>query len=313
MIPLSLGRRILPLALLALAPLALAPPAGAATVQFDFRFDTGNFFTAQRRSVLEAAGNFWSSVLADTLNAITPGGVNNWTAITFDPRNANLDVTVTNLQVAADTILIFAGATPLTGLGLGGPGGYQASGSTAFLSNIDTRGETGATTGLTASDFAPWGGSISFDSGRNWYFDADTSTDEAFSGFDFYSVALHEIAHVLGFGVSDSWAARVNGALFTGPLATAAFGGHVPLNAANGDHFAASTMSEVGGRTQEAAMDPNIAAGVRKRMTTLDLAAMDDIGWEINYPAPAPVRVPLPTWALLVLGAGIVLRARRIL
>jgi hypothetical protein len=293
---------------LSLALLAL--PASAATIQFDYRFDSGNFFTPERRGVLEAAGAFWSSVLADTLNAITPGGSNTWTAISFDPRNIALDVTVSNLAVAADTILIFAGATNLTGLAVGGPGGYDAFGSSAFLQNLEARGETGATTGPTASDFAPWGGSISFDSDRNWYFDADVSTDEAFSGFDFYSVALHEIAHVLGFGLSASWDAHVNGTLFTGALATAAFGGPVPL--AGIEHFAHGTMSEVGGRPQEAAMDPDIAAGVRKRMTRLDLAALDDIGWDINYPAlPTPMHLPLPAWALALLAVGIVVGAGR--
>lgn len=306
--PLPRVRQILSLALA-----AFTLPVGAATIQFDYRFDTTGFFTAERRSVLEAAGSFWSGVLADTLNAISPGGINTWTAITADPRNSTLDVSVANLQVAADAILVFVGASNLTGLAVGGPGGYTASGTTTFLSNVEARGETAPTSGPSATEFAPWGGTVSFDVDRNWYFDADVSTDEAFSGFDFYSVALHEIAHVLGFGLSDSWTARLNGAFFTGPAAVAAFGGPVPLTSGL-EHFAAGTQSDVAGRPQEAAMDPDIAAGVRKRVTRLDLAALDDIGWDINYPAePVPARVPVPAWAAIALGAGLLLRGRRAL
>jgi len=298
---------------------AAALPAAAVTIQFDYRFDTSGFFTQQlRRDVLQAAGDYWSAVLTDTLTAIAPGGQNRWTALSFDPVNPDTggNVSLTDLQVAADAILIFVGgATDLDPgvLGVGGPGGYSASGFRPFLDNLETRGESGVViNGPGDTDFAPWGGSIGFSSTASWYFDADVSTDEAFGGFDFYSVALHEVAHVLGFGLSESWDALVNGALFTGAMASAVNGGPVPLNAGR-DHFANGTLSDVLGVPREAAMDPDIAAGVRKRITTLDLAAMDDIGWDIAYPAPPspePVNLPVPLW---VPGLLAVICARRAL
>jgi hypothetical protein len=53
------------------------------------------------------------------------------------------------------------------------------------------------------------------------------------------------------------------------------------------------------GTSQEALMDPDIAAGVRKYLTSLDLRAMQDIGYVTNFTA-----VPEPsTYAL---GAGVI-------
>jgi hypothetical protein len=37
---------------------------------------------------------------------------------------------------------------------------------------------------------------------------------------------------------------------------------------------------------QEAAMDPDVTTGTRKRLTSLDAAALRDIGWSINEPPP---------------------------
>ena len=53
-------------------------------------------------------------------------------------------------------------------------------------------------------------------------------------------------------------------------------------------HWANSTMSVVyGGSTaQEAAMDPDLQNGTRKRFTALDAAALKDIGWEVIAPPP---------------------------
>jgi hypothetical protein len=301
--------------LLALWMTVAALPATAVTIQFDYRFDTQGFFSdPSRRAVLQAAGDFWSTVLTDSLNPIVASGLNSWTAMPFDPANPDATVSISNLEVAQDAVIVFAGGTTLLEpgeLGVGGPGGFSASGFPSFLTNLRQRGQAGEVTGSSATDFAPWGGSVSFNSTFNWYFDNDVSTDEAFSGFDFYTVALHEVAHVLGFGLSPSWTNLLNGALFTGAMASAVNGGAVPISADQA-HFDNSTQSEVFGVAQEALMDPDIAAGVRKRATLLDLAAMDDIGWEVDYPqppAPEPVHLPLPAWTVAVLAVVVLRRA----
>ena len=80
------------------------------------------------------------------------------------------------------------------------------------------------------TDFGPWGGAISFNSNSNWYFDPDITTDESFSNqFDFYSVAVHELAHVLGFGSAPSFNNLSSGGVFTGAAVHDLFGSNPPL------------------------------------------------------------------------------------
>ncbi|MCB1761041.1 MAG: matrixin family metalloprotease [Gammaproteobacteria bacterium] len=275
---------------------ALTGTVQAFTIQFDYSYDGGFFADAQRKSLLESAGSYFESRINDDLNAITstagPAG-NNFKAI-FNRPDTGAELTLNRYSVAADTIVVFAGGRNISALGLGGPGGYSFSSSPAdqvFIDNATTRGESGPTSGPTATDFAPWGGAITFDSNSSWYFDDNPITDEIFSGFDFYSVALHEIAHVLGFGTVDSWNNQVSGGSFIGDNASSLFGGPVPL--ADLGHWQQALTSTIDGSgSQEAAMDPNIAPGQRKRFTDLDLAALADIGWEVSA-------VPLPAAAYL--------------
>lgn len=258
-------------------------------ITFDYRYDSTGFFSSQqRRDVLETAATDFEQRITDDLTAITPGGSNTWNAVFVNPTT-NAQVTLPNLSVSADTIIIFPGARNLaSGLGLGGPGGFSANGSAAFLSNLQTRGETGANpSGTNDTDFALWGGTIAFDNAVTWNFSLDPpSAGEN----DFYSVALHEIAHVLGFGTADSFMNKINSSnRFTGVKTIAAFGGSVPMredSAGNLDpgHFANDTEGRIPGTQirQETAMDPQVTTGTRKVLTDVDWAALDDLGWDVT-------------------------------
>lgn len=82
----------------------------------------------------------------------------------------------------------------------------SVSGTYTFVDNAVTGGETPLTLGVQgalATDLVPQGGSIAFDSSTSWSFVADTGTTEQFSGSDFFSVALHEPGHLLGFDLSE--------------------------------------------------------------------------------------------------------------
>ena len=282
----------------------LATACGGATTQtqaafnieFDYSYDNGGFFNAQRKTLLESVATLYEARIADTLGAITPGGGNTWTIQFYNPNDGTL-ASVVDPTISADTLKIYVGARAMGGgtLGVGGYGGVASgSGNGGFISAVSTRGQSGSTgNSSTATDFAPWGGSISFNSGASWYFDTDPSTTESFVGQnDFYSVALHELGHVLGIGTAPSWDHLVNGShQFTGANATTVYGGNVPLETDDG-HFQDGLTSHLlgPGAVQETAMDPTITTGTRKYITELDLAALKDIGWEIaTIPEPNSV------------------------
>lgn len=257
-------------------------------IQFDYTYDTSGFFSDQsRRDVLETAADLLESRITDDLNAITPGGVDTWTAVFNSPATGS-SVSISNLTVPADTVIIYVGARNLGGaLGIGGPAGFNSFASPDFNENLATRGEPGVDAGgTTDTDFAPWGGTLAIDSGVNWNFSlAPPSPGQN----DFLSVAVHEIAHILGFGTSDSFSNNRNSSnQFIGSQTTSVFGGPIPLHT-DQIHFASGTTGTLPGTvtTQEASLDPQITTGTRKLLTDLDWAALDDIGWDLTPPPAA--------------------------
>lgn len=292
---------------------AAAVPASASAVDivFDYRYDSAGFFDADKRAVLDQVASLFSTNLTDTLLAIQSAGGNRFNAQFFDPLDpmSSEIEQISNFSVAGDEIRIFVGSTQFAGniLAVGGPGAYSAQGSQAFLNTVEARGQAGALA-AEPSDFGPWGGIVSFSSTINWYADTDVSTLESFGGrFDLYTVAVHETAHVLGFGTSDSWTALLQGLVFTGELATQVNEGAAVGIANDGSeaHLAASLRGIANGVEQSPLLAPQIAAGQRKYMTDLDWAVLSDIGWEVaSLQATVPVAaIPEPaSWAMLAGG-----------
>ncbi len=303
--------------LVGLAVVATVRDVGALTLTLDYRYDTSGFFSATsadgqaRRAVLEGSASVLEGLFSDTLSAITPAGDNQFYARVESPGTGS-QVELPNLVVPVDQVLVFVGARNLESgvLAVTSVGGYSAAGSPEFLATAAARGQTGALLGQ-ATDFGPWGGSIAFASGTgvNWYVDADPSSMEGFSGYDLFSVALHEMTHLLGFGTADSWDDRVQGTTFMGPATVSLWGGGAGLDP-DLAHWKEGTTSTAPGTSdlQEAAMDPTLAAGVRKVLTRLDVGALSDVGW-----TPIPQAVPLPASAPLLLAAlaGLVPLVRR--
>ena len=263
------------------------------TVQFDYSFDTSGFFNdPTRRSELQAAADALTARIGTTLAAIAPdaGIGNNWTLTTFnpaDPTNHNADISITNRSVASGTIVIYVGAeTGLAGgeAGLGGFGGYSASGSQGWLDSLASRGTGG---------FGPWGGSITFDPNANWNFSTNAPTAHQ---IDFLTVATHELGHVLGFGTAQQYFQYVSGDIFFGPNATAVNGGqyaHLHSNAEQ-EHWQQG-LTAYG---QSVSMQPVVNAGTRVTFSELDYAALSDIGWQVTgYQAPTAPAPPAPTGA----------------
>jgi len=278
-----------------------ARDAAALTVTLDFSFDSAGFFDdPDARAAMAAAAGLFEG-FADSLDAISPGGLDTWDALFSDPGTGTL-LSLTDLSVAADEVIVFAGARDLPGsaLGQGGPGGFSVTGTQEFVDTVVGRGQAGALAS-PATDFGPWGGSVAFDSGTAWHFGLDPMGLDA-GEFDFLSVAVHELAHLFGFGTSAVWDAFVSGQSFTGPAAAAEHGGAVPL-ASDLAHFANGTTSD----GQEAAMDPSIAPGTRKLPTALDVAVFEDLGWQNATALESAVAVPEAERGLLVAGALLLL------
>ncbi|HNQ03463.1 MAG TPA: PEP-CTERM sorting domain-containing protein [Thiobacillaceae bacterium] len=269
-------------------------------IEFDYSYDTAGFFTSQGKSVLGAAAAAFETRFADSLAAIDSAGGNDFAIRFFDPANPFApDIILSQQDFATDVIRVYVGAANLgsSTLGLGGPGGYSCGGFGTFCTDAISRGQ-GTVTGGGATDFALWGGNISFSNTASWYFGTDASGITPGQS-DFYSVAIHELAHVLGFGTADSFSNLVGGGMFNGPTT-----GAVVLHD-DDSHWAAGTMSLVSGNAQEAAMNPTILKGTRKYFTDLDYAAMQDIGWQVT---PVP---EAETWAMLLAGLGLVGLAAR--
>ena len=293
------------------------------TIDLDYSLDSNNFFGSvgsSERLALEAARDVFEETITQSFNAITPGEVfnaglpeeftNTWTADFIHPATGN-PISITDRSIAADTIVIYVGGRELgsSTLGEAGPGGFTSFGSGSFNDSV-VRGNSSET-------FATWGGAASFDSvGTVWNFDlAGPVADEN----DFYSVALHELAHVLGLAVpSDAFDDHLTPGAneqFTGANALAAYNEDngltdtfVPLVSSVDSHFAEGLTSNIFGTTtlQEALLDPTITLGTRKELTNVDVGVLLDIGFELRATS-----IPEPASAAMIVLAVVAISTRR--
>jgi hypothetical protein len=210
-----------------------------------------------------------------------------------------------NQSFAANDYVVFVGARELGEdpaehtLGRGGAGGWTntfsrngqfTSDETAQLDEMNEDFKDAVSMRGQASGFGSWGGSVAFDINTNWHF--NHTTNPAGGTIDFYSVALHELAHALGFGASETWDDLVSDSTFTGSNAVASYGqgNSVPLasatDLAHWDSVISSTVYD-DGVSQTPVMVPELPAATRRQLTNLDAAALVDLGWEIDLPEPA--------------------------
>jgi hypothetical protein len=277
--------------------LASASFASAIKIQIDYTYDTNNYFgPAERKAALEAAASFFEKILSDTLLGIDPAEYpgSSWTVSVKNPETG-ISESLPNFVVPEDTIIVFAGARDLGGSvrGQGGSSGWSGSGSSSWLSRIRGRGNPGADfsseNSALVTDYAPAVGFVSFDVTTSFNY----STTQDLSGTDFVSVALHELAHVLGIGIATSWNNLISGRSFTGSASTRAAGSNPAVDNAGGhfaqsvsDHPAFGSFERPHGSTTPVLMRPSITTGggLLTVATDLDLAALADIGWEVTPP-----------------------------
>ena len=257
------------------------------TFQFDYSLDTSGFFNnAQARQALEQAGAQLGSQISNTPAAIDPaqafGG--GWEAVFYHPTAHN-EVRIPNLTIPEGVMKIYVGAEAShdNHAGEGGPGGYSVNGPNSFQNIVARRGQSG---------FAAWGGTLTFDTTKDWYFGSSKSGLGA-NQIDFYTVATHELGHVLGFGTSNQFNTQIRNGTFVGSNTTTVYGSAPPLN---GDQAHWQQGILAGG--QAVSLQPILPRGQRVEFSTLDYAALQDLGWQIGTSAPTtptPIPVALPT------------------
>src|SRR5262245_49616420 len=236
---------------------------------------------------------------------------------------------ISNAVLPINQVRIFVGVRNLIGTasGTGGPGGTGLSASASFFTsaglttavnnaqaaanaNISRGG--GPTIGRLTGNIGPnpftidYGstvGTLSFDVDTNndglmdddatlnnyWHFDGTTPVPAGKT--DFYSIALHELVHAIGFSTGLSWSSNVSAVDhgdWLAPHVVSLLGTGDNVLQSDGVHIAEGLLSTrlSDGETQEAAMDPTLATGTRKSLTRLDAAFLQDINWAV-VPEPS--------------------------
>jgi len=241
-----------------------ADPSESFNIRFDYRFDTQGWFTPKRKAALESAAKFWEDIIQEDFESLPAG-----TLIYVENPEQEGVFEEFAIDQAIDDVVIFAGSRKDDALAEGGPSALYFPGST-----LDKR--------FTGDDFEPWSGFVTFNRDSNWFFDDTPMTDGDLpdNKLDFLSVAIHEIGHVLGYGTSDAFSRLISGTSFVGSASQAENGGEpVPL---------AADLSHVKddyefGNSGELVFDPILRDGDRTLPTRLDVAALQDIGYEVDY------------------------------
>ncbi|MDQ8189943.1 PEP-CTERM sorting domain-containing protein [Roseibacillus persicicus] len=343
---------------------ALLPSSGLGfNITLDFTYDDffsnpANPYGSTGQAALQAAADEISSVLGNSLSAITTdlvsgssgGGVAQvlTTYNLVDPRDGVSTIQRSPAGIGTNEIVIYVGArsmgaftfaeaspgSPSVQIGLNSNANWPAAldNAEAVMNTMYGRGMTplqrvantlthAEQTSSYELNFGPVMGSMWFndspadisDGRESWevnndYWHFDHTTPVGTGKLDIYSIALHEIIHVLGYGTGDNWNDFVSGMDWTGPEAIALLGTGEDTLHEDGYHIESGLESPgyQDGIMRQTVMNRSPLVGQRDQLTLLDLAFLKDSGYEIAV-------IPEPSTASLIalLGlAGIFFRRR---
>jgi hypothetical protein len=315
---------------LALQTVLIAGSALAINITVDYRYDTNGFFDPvlfqHRRDALTAAADRFSGVITETLTAASlqnnstdprigfthPGtGMANYQVSPATDSGNDALVTAGGgspanhyrgpWSIAANEWILYAGARPLSSAAEGGTG--TGLNFTTVFNSGSSHLNRGFRSSGSVNNLPVWGGVVSFDNdSTNWHFDPATMPPAGST--DFYSIALHEIGHVLGLSSGwNEWTSKTSGVQFLGPNAVATYNGdngtsltglnqvsvpnrHWQDGAYDSRIFQNANphlVATVGtGNLQDLLMEPtaNFTGAIRRfELTNVDVAALRDIGW----------------------------------
>lgn len=265
----------------------------------------------------------------------------NWTLNLINPSNGQT-VPQQPFTLSADTVTMYVGlrtisgnapaapqanlATPAVNV-TGGTGGIVNATSTAQqLSNTmllrggapaigSKSGQIGGASGASyALAFGPFSGSLAFngqvvnnvpnEQSLDAYWQFDATQPVAAGKYDFYTVALRSMLSALGFGASDAWKAQADGTNWKGPAVETLLNSDGSNLITTGGEIAGGLQgrSLVDGSWQPAAMSAGLNTGERRYLTTLDLAYLQDLGYQT---------VPEPSGGWLVACGAVILGGTR--
>ncbi|MDJ0744705.1 MAG: hypothetical protein QNJ32_15275 [Xenococcaceae cyanobacterium MO_167.B27] len=282
-------------------------------IKFDYRFASEEFFTEEAKEALETAAEIWSDLLQDDFENIPIGAeftIQN--PVTGASELITLEEEIDDILIfvgATDnpfggngegTTSLMGGDTHLAGCccdychthshdngDLSQPGILNASGDIGLLAQAKVDGtdlqgdifqrrissdfrDTGVVT-----DFEPWAGVISFSTSLpqdgEWDFSLNNPDPNK---FDFITVALHEMGHILGIGTAPAFTNLAEDGLFNGFNAKNINNNNgIPLESDLGH-----VEDEFDGN--DVLLDPVLPQG-RVGPSDIDLAILADIGYEI--------------------------------
>jgi hypothetical protein len=326
---------------LALQTIEYSEPAWAINILIDYRYDTidadGFFDTQQKKDALQAAATRFSNIITETLSGASltqVGNTDHRIGFTHPTTGADFEVSAASIDdndslappncgspdnncyvaneyrgpwsILANQFIIYPGARPLPGSAIA----EANSGTGLNWSTVFTSSTSHLNRGFRSSysnNVPMWGGAISFDTAVSWHFNHTTTPTAGTT--DLYSIALHEIGHLLGLATGwDEWESLIDPRpdhpdQFIGPNAIAAHnadngtslnwlnlvvGGNPHFRDGSHDSYIFQNQSPnlvgtVGtDGLQDLLMEPtaNFTAAVKRfELTNVDVAALRDVGW----------------------------------
>ncbi len=234
---------------------------------FHIAFGFAGSVGASLEAAVRSAGAYWTSILSAT--EFTDVTVNDVLSCDIFGVRFNVDIgSVDDLAIVVGTY------------------GGSSRGVLAAATTCSRRATTGT----------PILGAMLFDQ-------ADIGRLEA-SG-DLSEVALHEIAHVLGIGLSDTWHALVQDSVPGTPGADAHFvglGARGAFDAAGGTSYAAGKVPVENNNPAHwrdsvlglELMTPVVATGVRDPLSAITIRALEDMGYKVNAGLAQAFALPSP-------------------
>jgi len=262
----------------------LCPNGMAIGILWDYTYDTSGFFTQERRDVLTAVSVSLSGYGFSRPELYDSDGDGDNEVFSIWINNPNDETNafwVDSPTIGADTIRVFVGADSFD------VGTTLAQTSTATIAKSGETIESLLTTYDTNTAVNPIAGTISFNSDKNWF--SGLAPIVPAEQFSFFSIASHELGHILGFGNSNAWKYNTwtdgdGNNFFFGEAGCASFGSDIPLTI-DFSHFSQTTGF---------LMAPAIGTGTLVEWSETEKAIFRDLGY-FAIPIPEP---NLGLWSL---------------